>query len=363
MYVIAEIGTGHNGCLNKAEKLIQSARDAGADCAKFQTVFADEIVPVNVGDVPLPGGSIPLYERFRELEQNADFYLRLKEICAAYGIDFLSSPFGLRSLGILLDIGADALKIASPELNHFPLLRGAAESGLPLIVSTGVSMLQDIERALQALYSAAADAEHQNPRISLLHCVTAYPAPAEDYNLRLIPHLSALFGVPVGVSDHSLDPVLVPLLSAAMGASIVEKHICLSHTDPGLDDPIALEPRQFSEMVRGLRFAEEEGPDAALQKARTVYGSETVDAVLGTGQKLLAGSEQANYGRTNRSIHALRDLQAGSRLKPDDFAVLRTEKILHPGIPPQYAETLVGVRLSRTVDAGQGIRWEDILTR
>lgn len=363
MYVIAEIGTGHNGCLNRAEKLIQSARDAGADCAKFQTVFADEIVPVNVGDVPLPGGSIPLYERFRELEQGAEFYSDLKQICASYGIDFLSSPFGLRSLQILIDIGADSLKIASPELNHFPLLRGAAESGLPLIVSTGVSMLQDIERALQTVQSSASHAGHTNPRISLLHCVTAYPAPAEDYNLRLIPHLSALFGLPVGVSDHSLDPVLVPLLSAAMSASIVEKHICLSHNDPGLDDPIALEPQQFKTMVDSLRFAEKEGPEAALQEAIAVYGSETVEAVLGTGQKMLAGSEQQNYGRTNRSIHAVRDLQSGSLLTANDFAVLRTEKILHPGIPPQYAEMLVGVRLSRTVEAGQGIRWEDILFR
>ncbi|AFG37854.1 N-acetylneuraminate synthase family protein [Spirochaeta africana] len=353
IYIIAEIGTGHGGDLVAAERLVAAAAAAGADCAKFQTVFADEIVPPNVGDVPLPGGSIPLYERFRQLEQPADFYHELKEICTYHDLDFLSTPFGLRSARLLQKIGSQAIKIASPELNHLPLLTEVAGYHLPLILSSGVSRLEDIERALEITGTQ---------EVTLLQCVTAYPAPAEDYNLRILPLLQKLFGVAVGVSDHSLDPVLVPTLAVTQGATVIEKHITLSHDGNGLDDPIALEPEQFAAMVQSVRQARKEPAEQTLKRLTNEYGTATVEAVLGSGRKLLAPSERDNYGRTNRSVHAVRDLNAGDPLTPEDYALLRTEKLLHPGIPPHAAELLPGAVLSRSVPAGQGIRWKDLMT-
>ncbi|MFW5801141.1 MAG: N-acetylneuraminate synthase family protein [Spirochaeta sp.] len=354
VYVIAEIGTGHGGDLSAAEALISAAAESGADCAKFQTIFADEIVPQNVGDVPLPGGSIPLFQRFRDLERPLEFYAELKTLCRRYHIDFLSTPFGLRSARLLRKISVDAVKIASPELNHLPLLQEVAGYGVPLIISSGVSRLEDIERAMEITAGS---------QVTLLHCVTAYPAPAEDYNLRILPLLRALFGVSVGVSDHSMDPLLVPVLAAAMGARVIEKHITLSHSGSGLDDPIALEPAEFRKMTSAVRRVAAEGAESAIEEIIAEYGQERVDAVLGSGRKQPAPSEQANYGRTNRSAHAVRDLPAGHTISLQDFDLLRTEKILHPGVSPHMAQLLIGAALTRPVAAGQGIRWEDVLTR
>ncbi|MDP3178524.1 MAG: N-acetylneuraminate synthase family protein, partial [Spirochaetaceae bacterium] len=247
--VIAEIGTGHGGDAAKARELVAAAAESGADCAKFQCVFADEIIHPATGAVPLPGGAVPLYERFRSLESEPSFFAAAKRECEARGLLFLCTPFGLRSARLLHGLGVAAMKVASPELNHLPLLDELASYGLPTLLSSGVSTMGDIEAAVARFPSPLADAGG----LALLHCVTAYPAPEEDYNLRLLAQLSALMGLPVGVSDHSLDPVLVPALSVAAGGCVVEKHICLSRADPGLDDPIALQPDDFAAMTRAVR--------------------------------------------------------------------------------------------------------------
>ncbi|THB62590.1 MAG: spore coat protein, partial [Spirochaetaceae bacterium] len=342
--------------------------EAGANCAKFQTIFADEIVPPNVGHVPLPGGSIPLYERFIELQQPPTFYAELQNLCERYGIAFLSSPFGIKSARLLKQLGVKAIKIASPELNHLPLLQEVNSYGLPIMLSTGVSRLQDIENALEVLSGLPEKANTNSnsifdnlPPISLLHCVTAYPAPEEDYNLKVIPLLSQLFGVACGVSDHSLDPVLVPGLASAMGATIIEKHITLSRQGDGLDDPVALEPKQFASMVKAIKTASAQSLEQTIKDYSREFGQSRVLAVLGSGQKTLAASEAENYGRTNRSLHALKDLPAGHMLAASDFAPLRTEKVLSCGISPWYTDTIIGKKLFKAITAGQGIRWEDLL--
>jgi sialic acid synthase SpsE len=349
--VVAELGTGHLGSMERARELVDAAAEAGADCAKFQLVYADEILHPLSGAVDLPTGRVELYRRFRELEQPVSFFADLKRHVESKGLLFLCSPFGLRSARELRGLGVAALKIASPELNHIPLLEEAAGYGLPLILSSGVSTLGDIERAL---------AVTGRDRVVLLHCITAYPAPEDEYNVSLLASLRAVFGVEVGLSDHSLDPVLVPALAALHGARVVEKHFALSRAGSGLDDPIALEPASFARMVHAIRETEAAGPADALHRLEKEYGADRVRRVIGTGVKDLAPSEKANYRRTNRSIHAVAEIPAGSVIAADAVAVLRTEKQLRPGLGPELLPVVTGRRAARTIPAGEGVTWEDL---
>jgi len=350
--VIAELGTSHNGDIVKAKEMTAAAAETGADCVKFQMVFADEILHPNTGEVILPGGRIRLYDRFKALETPVEFYAEIKEYAESMGLLFLCTPFGLKSASLLLEIKPKMVKIASPELNFTGLLEEIASWELPVLLSSGVSRLSDIEKAIDVL--------GDRNRLCLLHCVTAYPAPETDYNLKVLPNLAAIFGVATGVSDHSRNPVLVPALAVSMGAVVIEKHFCLSRDDPGLDDPIALPPNEFSEMVRAIRRAAETGPEETLASYRGEYGDSLVEQVLGNGVKELAPSEKANYRFTNRSVHALRDIQKGEILKKGDYAVLRTEKNLRPGLEPCMEKALEGRTVKEFIPSGEGIRFEDI---
>lgn len=353
IFIIAEIGTGHGGDIERARKLVDAAAAAGADCAKFQIVHPEEILHPDTGFVQLPGGPVRLYDRFAELEVPLTFFAEISAYCESKGLVFLCTPFGLRSARELKSLAPSRIKIASPELNHFPLLREVAGYGVPLILSSGVSLLSDIEKALEAT-------EEAKGRI-LLHCITSYPAPEEEYNLNVLESLAAVFGIPVGLSDHSLDPVLVPVLAAACGAVVIEKHITLSRDDPGLDDPVALDPAGFALMVREVRAVEGMTKDAVVAMMGSRYGMERVRNILGSGKKELAPSEKANYVRTNRTIHYLRDLRSGHLIAEGDIALLRTEKVLTPGLPPEFLETVLGATLTRDVGNGAGMEWNDII--
>jgi sialic acid synthase SpsE len=349
--MIADLGTGHGGEAAKARELCDAAAEAGADCVKFQIVYADEILHPKTGEVALPGGKVRLYDRFKELEMPAGFFKDMKEYAENRGLIFLCTPFGIRSARELRALGPELVKIASPELNYTALLREVAGWGLPVLLSSGVSRLADIEEALALLAGVP---------VCLLHCVTAYPAPETDYNLRVLKSLAGVFGVTRGISDHSLDPELVPVLGTALGAAVIEKHFCLSREDPGLDDPIALPPEAFARMVRAVRRAEGQTPEETIAACKRERGEAMVEAILGDGVKRLAAAEQANYERTNRSVHALRDIAAGTVIGAGDFAVLRTEKILRPGLPPSWAERIAGRLARRFIPAGEGIRFEDL---
>ena len=398
MKVIAEIGTAHGGNIEKARALIDEAASCGADIIKFQWVYADEILHPDTGFVNLPGGSIRLYDRFKALEVSPDFFRECLEYTHQKGLLFACSPFGLRSLEELAAINPDAIKIASPEVNHIPLLRACASyyGKIPIILSSGVSTLGDIEKAIALLTGGKKLGKEENgmvlPPLTLLHCITFYPAPEDEYNVRCVDTLQKIFGIPSGISDHSLDPVLVPVLASAMGGSMVEKHITLSKKTDGLDDPVALEADQFSQMVNALRQTEaifgRFGKDFAaggnsIQNARLLsdgtilstsqaeiirqmemqYGEEKVFRVLGTGVKKLAPIEIQNYGRTNRSLHYTSSLEKGHKIESKDIAVLRTEKVLTPGIPPEFLDTVTGCVLQKDVTSGSGVEWEDLLQR
>jgi sialic acid synthase SpsE len=388
--IIAELGTAHGGSLSRAQELVQAAAEAGASCVKLQMVFADEILHPNTGEVALPGGTIRLYDRFKQLEMPLDFYAKVKEYVESRGLLFLCTPFGLKSARMLRELQPKIVKIASPELNFTALLEEVAKWGLPTLLSSGVSTLGDIEEAVRTIkkeifttedtelhggkedfrtktpwYSVSSvvdssDIKSEDHRLCLLHCVTAYPAPETDYNLRVLQSLAAVLGVSVGVSDHSLDPELVPALALSQGAAVIEKHFCLSRDDPGLDDPIALPPPEFARMVKALRRAAETGSEETITVLSRERGAALVEAVLGSGVKTLAPSEKENYSRTNRSIHALRDIQAGEIIQAADFAVLRTEKILRPGLAPSHAAEICGRTARQFIPAGEGIRFEDI---
>lgn len=356
--IVAEIGTAHGGDLDKARDLIAAAANAGADTAKFQWVIADEILHPAAGDVELPGGSIQLYERFRDLERDTRFYAALREYCHELDIGFLCTAFGSRSVAGLLELGVRRFKVASPELNHLPLLRQLDHRKHRVILSTGVSLLADIERSV-ACFSKA--------EITLLHCITAYPAPEVEYNISVIRGLSSIFNLPVGISDHSLDPVLVPTLSTIMGARVIEKHIRPSLIGDGLDDPIALAPREFARMCARVHTTSDRlatassTAEAEIETLRQEFGRDRVKEVLGNGAKRLAASEAKNYGRSNRSLHALVDLAAGTSMTAENTALLRTEHLLRPGMPPHQAEQMYGAVLIRDIPAGEGITCEDIV--
>ena len=363
--IIAEIGTSHEGSIEKARALVDAAADSGADTIKFQWVYADEILHPKTGFVKLPTGDIPLYERFKQLECPVSFYKEMIDYVHSKNCNFCCSPFGLRSLRELLELKPDFVKVASPELNHFPMLKALAEyrkrvgaEKVPVILSSGVSKLEDIKNAIDIVGTA---------NVSLLHCITSYPAPENEYNLKVIETLAQQFGIECGVSDHSLDPVLVPCLSVAVGGTVIEKHITLSRETMGLDDPVALEPEQFALMIHTVHQTEatfrhygtELGMKRTAEQLSEQFGKERVEAVLGDGVKRLAPAEEANYGRTNRSIHFMHDMKKGEIIGADDVAVLRTEKILTPGLTPDWLDKVIGAKLSRDVESGQGVQKED----
>ncbi|WP_461248064.1 N-acetylneuraminate synthase family protein [Treponema sp. R6D11] len=352
--IIAELGTSHSGSIDKAKDLINVAAQAGAGCIKVQMVFADEILSPNTGEVLLPGGKIRLYDRFKSLELGYEFYEEVKKYTESKGLLFLCTPFGLKSAKILRKLQPKMVKIASPELNFTSLLEEIAGWGLPVLLSSGVSRLSDIETAVEIFKNK------NNSSICLLHCVTSYPAPETDYNLNVLPNLAAIFGIPVGVSDHSSDPELVPALAVAMGATVIEKHFCLSKSDPGLDDPIALPPEEFSKMTRAIQRAAQAAQNETIAYYSRERGEDIVRQILGSGIKELAPSEKANYLLTNRSIHALRDIQKGEIIKKGDYACLRTEKILRPGLEPCWEKAIEGRTARNFIPSGEGIRFEDI---
>jgi len=364
--VVAEIGTSHQGDLVRGLELVDAAADAGADAAKFQVVFADEILPPEVGLVQLPGGAVPLFEVFESLERPVEFYAALKERTLSRNLKFLASPFGKKGFELLERIGTAAWKIASPELNHEELLKMVARTGKPLILSTGVSKIEDIERTLEIVESIV----ETRQSVTLLHCLSSYPAPENQANLRTIQTLRRLFGCPVGISDHSKHAVLIPALASALGAAVIEKHITLSRDAGGIDDSVALEPGDFAKMCSAVAHhalsreqesaASEAHLAAAIEELANEYGRERTLAPLGDGIKRLARSEIANYRRSNRSLHAIGPLPAGTAVSEENSALLRTEHNLRPGIEPRYRHLVYGRRLTNSIPSGEGIRWEDL---
>jgi len=387
-FVIAEAGTAHNGSLKAGRELIDAAWHAGAAAVKFQWVIAREILHPRTGAVDLPGGSIPLFEKFRSLERPASFYRSLQAHCQRRGILFLCTPFGPESARLLGALKPRAVKIASPELNFRALLAAAAGQGKPLIISTGVTTFEDLVKLRRRLWALGVPAG----QAQMLHCVTQYPAREMEYNLLLLATLHRDLRLGVGLSDHTTDPHFLPLLAYTVcaltnQAFVLEKHFTLDKRGAGLDDPIAIDPEELTGLLAGLgalvprtqdflrreplwrkdftRALEARGAvmkriarDFA-QRLLPEYDGARIAAALGDGVKRLAPCEAPNYHTTRRSLRAIRPIAYGERLSSKNTAWLRSEKNLAPGLPAGEAEIWGLVTATRSLADGEAIREGD----
>lgn len=329
-FVIAEAGVNHNGDVALGKKLIDAAKDAGADAVKFQTFRAETLVskgaPKAEYQKKTDPGSASQLEMIKRLELDEAAHRQLHEHAGRLGIAFLSTPFDEDSVDLLVDLDVGLLKIGSGELTNKPLLEHAARSGKPIILSTGMSTLQEVSEAvgwIQALSKAP---------LTLLHCLSEYPAPAEQVNLRAMDTLSSAFGLPVGYSDHTLG-FDVAVAAVARGACVIEKHLTLDRTLPGPDHAASLEPAEFKAMTAAIR---------------------RVESALGNGVKAPAPCEQGTRFAARRGAVAARDLRAGHVLRREDIALKRPAA----GVAPSQAESLIGRKIARAVSADEPLTWE-----
>jgi len=328
--IVAEAGVNHNGDVGLALRLIAAAADAGADVVKFQTFRADRLV---TADAPKADYQLETTDAgesqlgmLRRLELSADDHRRLMDGCRRHGVGFLSTPFDAESANLLEALGVEAYKIGSGDLTNLPLLRHVASKGRPVILSTGMAGLEEVEAAVAAV------GEVGNRRLALLHCVSNYPAAAADANLRAMGAMASAFDVPVGYSDHT-PGVDVALAAVALGACIVEKHFTLDRSLPGPDHRASIEPDEFARLVTGIR---------------------TVESALGDGVKRPAAREAATAAAARRSLTAARDIPAGSVLTEEMIAIRRPGT----GLPPSRLGDVVGRTAAEDIPAGTLLRRE-----
>jgi len=324
-YIIAEMSGNHMGRLDRALALIDAAADAGADAVKLQTYTADTITIDHDGpEFRLEGGpwaGYTLHRLYREAHTPWDWHPALFERARERGIAIFSSPFDETAIELLERLDAPAFKIASFEIVDTPLIRRAARSGKPLIISTGMASLGEIQAAIEAA---------GNVPVALLHCVSGYPTPAEEMNLKTIPHLADAFGVPAGLSDHSLG-VAVPVAATALGATIIEKHLTLSRADGGVDHAFSLEPAEFKVMVDAARTAW-----AAL--GRVHYEPEPSEV----------------GGRDfRRSLYVVADTAKGEILTSANVRSIRPGL----GLAPKHLSAVLGRRAARDLRRGEPLAW------
>ena len=327
-FIIAEAGVNHNGDINLAKRLIDVAKEAGADAVKFQTFKAEELVTADAGKAQYQKETTDAkesqFEMLRKLELTESDFEELFNYAQKKGIIFLSSPFDKRSVDLLDKLGVPAFKIPSGEITDFPLLRHIATKGKPIILSTGMATLGEIEEALEVIRKEGVE------EIVLLHCVSCYPAKIEDTNLKAMDTLRYAFNLPVGLSDHSLG-VSIPVAAVALGACVIEKHFTLDKNLPGPDHRASLEPDELKEMVRAIR---------------------DIEKALGDGIKRPTEEEEENKKVGRRSIVARVDIPRGAIITEEMLTMKRPSG----GIEPRHIKMIVGRK------AREHIRSEEPIT-
>jgi N,N'-diacetyllegionaminate synthase len=323
-FIIAEAGVNHNGDIESARQLIDVAVEAGADAVKFQTFKAERLVTLDAPKAAYQLRNTEVaesqYEMLRRLELSKEAHHTLMNHCAERGILFMSTPFDEESADFLDELGLPVFKLPSGELTNLPFIEHVARKGKPLIVSTGMAYLSEVETAVSAIRAAG------NHQLALLHCVSNYPAAARDVNLRAIGTMQEAFNLPVGYSDHT-EGIEVAVAAVALGACVIEKHFTCSRDLPGPDHRASLEPDELAAMVRAIR---------------------SVEAALGDGRKEPAASESETARVARRSLVAACDIEAGTRLTEDLIAIRRPGT----GLPATMLSQVIGQRLRVPVRAG-----------
>lgn len=326
VYIIAEAGVNHNGSFDLACRLVDAAKTAGADCIKFQTFRAQNLVSRNAGKADYQKdttGDGSQADMLTKLELSYDAFSRLKQYCGEVGITFLSTPFDLESAAFLDELGVPFWKIPSGEVTNLPYLEALAKTGRPVVMSTGMCEMEEIEAALRVLR------EHGTADIRLLHCNTEYPTPFADVNLRAMETMRRAFGVEVGYSDHTKG-IEVPIAAVALGATIIEKHFTLDRNMEGPDHKASLEPEELAAMVSAIR---------------------NIEQALGSGEKTVSPSERKNIAVVRKSIVAKRAIKAGERLTEDNLTVKRPGS----GVSPMRWRDVLGTAAIRDFEEDEMI--------
>lgn len=333
VYVVAELSANHGQDFAQAVSLVEAAKEAGADAVKLQTYTADTLTIRSERPEFRISGGTPwddrhLHDLYAEAATPWAWQPRLKERAEKLGLPLFASPFDPTAVDFLEQMGVPAYKVASFELVDLPLIRRIARTGKPMILSTGMATLAEIEAAVATARGAGATP------IALLRCTSAYPASADEMDLRTIPHLASALGLPVGISDHTLG-ITVPVVAVALGACIVEKHFTLSRAEPGPDSAFSLEPHEFRAMVDAVHEAER-----ALGQVR--YGA------LERERSSLA---------LRRSLYVVRDVKEGELFTAENVRSIRPAN----GLAPKHLEAVLGRRARRGVRCGEPMTW-DLLT-
>jgi pseudaminic acid synthase len=324
VYIVAELSANHNQDFDQAVKLIHSAKEAGVDAIKVQTFTADtmtlksdkEYFKIKEGT---PWSGRTLYDLYREASMPWEWQPKLKIIANDLGLDFFSTSFDFSSLDFLEDLNVPVHKVASFELVDIPLIKAIAKTKKPLFISTGMATLEEISEAVSAAREAGAT------EIVLLKCTSSYPACSNEMNLRVIPYLAKTFEVPVGLSDHSLNPE-VSVASIALGACIIEKHLTLSRNIPGPDSGFSLEPAEFKKLIENLRL---------------------VESSLGSEVCCTQDCEKSSRP-FRRSIFVVKDMKTGDIFTPDNLRSIRPAY----GLSPKYLKDCYGKRAAKNIDRG-----------
>lgn len=299
--IIAEAGVNHNGALDLAKQLIDAAAAAGADLVKFQTFSAERLAtqsaPKAEYQTRTTGKAQSQFEMLKQLELTPSMHEALVAHCQTKNIGFFSTGFDIQSNDYLASLGAQCFKIPSGEITNLPYLRYLGGFGKPVILSTGMATLGEIEAALEVLEAAGA----QRANITVLHCNTEYPTPMQDVNLRAMLAIRQAFGVEIGYSDHTLG-IEVPIAAVALGASVIEKHLTLDRNLPGPDHKASVEPDEFAAMVRAIR---------------------NIELAMGDGIKRPSPSEAKNKSIARKSLVAAKLIRAGERFTAENLAVKR----------------------------------------
>ena len=330
-YVIAEMSANHNGSIDNARRIIEEAKKSGADAIKLQTYRPDTItLKSDAPDFQIKGTlweGRTLYELYEEAHTPWEWHKPLFEHARNIGITLFSSPFDNTAVDLLEDLNAPAYKIASFEAIDLPLIRYVAATGKPMIISTGMADAEEIQEAIDAA------SEGGCKELAILHCVSGYPAPAADYNLRTITDMIQRFGLVTGLSDHTLDNITA-IASVALGASIIEKHFTLDHSGGGPDDSFSLEPAEMAALCLGARTAWQ-----AL--GQIDYGRKA--------------SEKGNL-QFRRSLYFVQDMKAGERITPEKVKSIRPGF----GLAPKYLDQVLGTSVAVNVLRGTPVRQEHL---